>query len=639
LPDLVEVVLLETQDQEEVYLEGNWIFALDIGTRSVVGLVAQKDDDDSIKIVDMEVKEHPERSMVGGQIHDVPKVAKTISHIKHSLEARLGFQLGGAAVAAAGRSLLTTFSRAEMTFPYPQEISDELFYTLQLEAVRQAQYQIREIDKTCDYHCVGFSICHQYLDEAVIGNLVGQIGKVIAVEIIATFLPRIVIDSLHGALQKAGLDMAHITLEPIAALNLAVPDNMRQLNIALVDIGAGTSDIAISEGGSVRGYGMIPMAGDEITESICQHYLLDFINGETVKRQLSSGADTVSFTDIIGLSHSVAVNQVIETIEPTISVLVQRIAEKILEVNGRPPQAVLCIGGGSLSPAFPRKLALALGLPENRVAVISSNVTEPVTSFTDRLSSAEAVTPLAIAVDGLTRSSLSIFKVSVNGRPIRLFAANELTVGDALVAAGIPPSQYLGRIGPAIAVEINGEVVFIKGEPGQMGKVAINGKPGELTTAINEGDTITFEPGTIGKPGQGQIKDILPKQLEGKELSVKLNSIPVDDYELPFNDGDKIEFTILDREIQIAEKQVPRNQGFKQETGSVEYLPIMLNGQAMNIPLSKGKSNPILTDLFAHIDLDPKAGIGKKLLMEVNGAPANFITPLKAGDHINLKWI
>jgi cell division protein FtsA len=620
-------------------LEGNWIFALDIGTRSVVGLVAQKEEDDSIKIVDVEVKEHPERSMVGGQIHDVPKVAKIISQIKHNLEARLGYQLKGAAVAAAGRSLLTTYGRAEMKFPYPQEITDELFYTLQLEAVRQAQYQIREIDKSCDYHCVGFSICHQYLDEVAIGNLVGQIGKVIAVEIIATFLPRIVVDSLHGALQKAGLDMAHITLEPIAALNLAVPDNMRQLNIALVDIGAGTSDIAISDSGTVRGYGMIPMAGDEITESICQNYLLDFITGETVKRQLSSGADTVSFADIIGLSHSFPVEKVIETIEPTISVLVQKIAEKILEVNGRPPQAVLCIGGGSLSPTFPQKLALALGLPENRVAVISSNVTEPLTGFTDCLSSAEAVTPLAIAVDGLTRSSLSIIKVSVNERPIRLFAANELTVGDALVAAGIPPSQYLGRMGPAIAVEINDEVVFIKGEPGQMGKVTVNGRPAELATAIKEGDAITFEPGTIGKPGQGKIKDILPKQLKGKELIVKVNSIPVDDYELPFSDGDKIEFIVPDQEAQLAEKPVQGNQDIKQEPESTKYMPIILNGQAINIPLAEGKSNPILTDLFAHMDLDPKAGMGKKLLLEVNGEPANFITPLKAGDQVNLKWI
>lgn len=620
-------------------MEGNWIFALDIGTRSVVGLVAQKQEDDSVIVVDVEVKEHPERSMVGGQIHDVHKVAKIISQIKTNLEARLGFQLKGAAVAAAGRSLLTANGRAEMKFPYPHEITEEIFYTLQLEAVRQAQYQIREIDKSGDYHCVGFTICHQYLDEVVIGNLVGQVGKVIAVDIIATFLPRTVIDSLHGALQKAGLDMDHLTLEPIAALNLAVPDNMRQLNIALVDIGAGTSDIAISENGTVRGYGMIPMAGDKITESICQSYLLDFITGETVKRQLNSGADTVSFTDIVGISHSLPLEQVIETLKPAVSALVQKIAEKILEINSRPPQAVLCIGGGSLTPNLPLELAYALDLPENRVAVISSSVTEPMTSFAEELSSAETVTPLAIAVDTLSRSSLSIVKVTVNGRPIRLFATNELTVGDALVAAGISPSQYLGRIGPALAVEVNDEIIFIKGEPGQVGKVTVNGKPGELATVINDGDTITFEPGIMGKPGQAKLKDILPKELEGKEVIVKVNNRPVADYELPLNDGDKIKFTVVNHKIQIAKEPEPKSNDPKDEKKPTGHLSIILNGQALELPVSSEKDNPIITDIFAHIDFDPKAGMGKKLLIEVNGIPANFITPLKAGDQVSLKWV
>lgn len=620
-------------------MEGNWIFALDIGTRSVVGLVAQKQEDDSVIVVDVEVKEHPERSMVGGQIHDVHKVAKIISQIKTNLEARLGFQLKGAAVAAAGRSLLTANGRAEMKFPYPHEITEEIFYTLQLEAVRQAQYQIREIDKSGDYHCVGFTICHQYLDEVVIGNLVGQVGKVIAVDIIATFLPRTVIDSLHGALQKAGLDMDHLTLEPIAALNLAVPDNMRQLNIALVDIGAGTSDIAISENGTVRGYGMIPMAGDKITESICQSYLLDFITGETVKRQLNSGADTVSFTDIVGISHSLPLEQVIETLKPAVSDLVQKIAEKILEINSRPPQAVLCIGGGSLTPNLPLELAYALDLPENRVAVISSSVTEPMTSFAEELSSAETVTPLAIAVDTLSRSSLSIVKVTVNGRPIRLFATNELTVGDALVAAGISPSQYLGRIGPALAVEVNDEIIFIKGEPGQVGKVTVNGKPGELATVINDGDTITFEPGIMGKPGQAKLKDILPKELEGKEVIVKVNNRPVADYELPLNDGDKIKFTVVNHKIQIAKEPEPKSNDPKDEKKPTGHLSIILNGQALELPVSSEKDNPIITDIFAHIDFDPKAGMGKKLLIEVNGIPANFITPLKAGDQVSLKWV
>ena len=60
-----------------------------------------------------------------------------------------------------------------------------------------------------------------------------------------------------------------MTLEPIAAINVAIPENYRMLNIALVDVGAGTSDISITRDGSIIAYGMIPHAGDELTAHIC----------------------------------------------------------------------------------------------------------------------------------------------------------------------------------------------------------------------------------------------------------------------------------------------------------------------------------------------------------------------------------
>ena len=80
--------------------------------------------------------------------------------------------------------------------------------------------------------------------------------------------------------------MEALTLEPIAAINVLIPPSMRRLNVALVDIGAGTSDIAITDAGTVIAYGMVPIAGDEVTEAISDHYLLDFPMAEKAKREL-----------------------------------------------------------------------------------------------------------------------------------------------------------------------------------------------------------------------------------------------------------------------------------------------------------------------------------------------------------------
>ena len=108
-------------------------------------------------------------------------------------------------------------------------------------------------------------------------NLSGALGSAELYRLMfRTFLPRIVIDSLSASLSAAGLEMGSLTLEPIAAIQTAIPLSMRRLNLALVDIGAGTSDIALTRDGVIFAYGMVSVAGDEITEALCQHYLLDF---------------------------------------------------------------------------------------------------------------------------------------------------------------------------------------------------------------------------------------------------------------------------------------------------------------------------------------------------------------------------
>ena len=93
------------------------------------------------------------------------------------------------------------------------------------------------------------------------------------------FLPGEVVESLYAAMHLAGLQVASMTLEPIAAMNAAIPAELRLLNLALVDIGAGTTDIAVCRDGSVVGYTMVTLAGDEITEALMRALLVDFRTG------------------------------------------------------------------------------------------------------------------------------------------------------------------------------------------------------------------------------------------------------------------------------------------------------------------------------------------------------------------------
>ena len=114
------------------------IFALDIGTRSVIGIVADKTPA-GLKIIATERMEHKTRAMEDGQIHDVPQVASVIDTVKKALIKKVG-PLKSAAVAAAGRALYTMTASAEMEFN--GIITPEQERSLDFAGVQAAQAQL-----------------------------------------------------------------------------------------------------------------------------------------------------------------------------------------------------------------------------------------------------------------------------------------------------------------------------------------------------------------------------------------------------------------------------------------------------------------------------------------------------------------
>ena len=220
-----------------------------------------------------------------------------------------------------------------------------------------------------NFYCVGYTVVRYKMNNNVISNLEGHKATKISTELLATFLPNEVIDGLYSAVERAGLYVANLTLEPIAAINVAIPEKFRLLNIALVDVGAGTSDICITKDGSIVAYGMIPQAGDEITELLAKTYLTDFHTADKLKRDLSKG-DTVVYEDIMGLSYTLETKDVLAVTKDTVDGITKQIAEKIQELNGgKSVSAVFVVGGGGKIPGFTESLAGYLDIVKERVAL------------------------------------------------------------------------------------------------------------------------------------------------------------------------------------------------------------------------------------------------------------------------------
>ncbi|WP_027964228.1 pilus assembly protein PilM [Halalkalibacillus halophilus] len=486
------------------------LFALDIGTRSVVGIMLEKVEG-KYRVLDLVQEEHQERSMLDGQIHNVVAVSEKIHIIKEKLEINHG-PLKQVCVAAAGRALKTIKSTVHSDISKQPLMEDEDIFHLELSAVQNAQYELAEAESNIDsnsttYYCVGYSVLHYYLDNQEIGSLVDQQGETASIDIIATFLPKVVVESLLSALQRAGLEMEALTLEPIAAIQVLIPTSMRKLNIALVDIGAGTSDIAITSEGTITAYGMVPKAGDAITESISETYLLDFHQAEQAKRDLSNDGQ-MSVEDILGFENSYSSEEVMQEIAPSVDSLTNAICDQIILLNKQAPRAVMLVGGGSLTPTLPAKIASKLQIPENRVAIRNIDAIKLLDDHSTLPKSPEFVTPIGIAI-AAKQSPVQYISVDVNGKMVRLFDVKQLTIGDCLLAAGIELNKLYGKPGMAMMVYMNNRKVTLPGTFGKPPQLFINGVSASIKDTISEGDHIIVNPGENGTSPKYTVEDLV----------------------------------------------------------------------------------------------------------------------------------
>ncbi|WP_337018352.1 pilus assembly protein PilM [Oceanobacillus massiliensis] len=485
------------------------IFALDIGTRSVTGLLLEKQQD-KFSVIDYCIKEHTERSMRDGQIHNVVAVADVIKEVKDTLEERSGTVLTKACVAAAGRALKTIEATASISLLQQPITNDEKIKHLELTAVQAAQMDLAGQEKDNDYtnyYCVGYSVLHYRLDKELIGSLIEQSGEEASVDIIATFLPKVVVESLLAALARADLEMEALTLEPIAAIHVLIPESMRRLNVALVDIGAGTSDIAITDRGTVVAYGMVPVAGDEITEAISDHYLLDFPQAEATKRRIvNEGQDKVA--DILGFESTIYYDALVADISVHVDRLAAAISDEILQLNAKSPRAIMLVGGGSLTPDLTSALANKLDLPANRVAVRGSDAIQSLVKNEHIPQGPDFVTPIGIAI-AAKQNPVHYVSVRVNKKMIRLFEMKQLTIGDCLIQAGIELKKLYGKPGVASIINVNGTEITVPGSFGTAPTIYLNNKEASMDAPIKNRDDISVIAGSPGAAAEVTLEELI----------------------------------------------------------------------------------------------------------------------------------
>ena len=604
------------------------IYALDIGTRSVIGMLGVAVDG-RMQIRAVEKQLHAKRAMMDGQIEDIAQVAEAVGNVTRRLEQSAGCRLTRACVAAAGRALRTERGHSEKSLGAPEQIDHTLIAQLEAAAVAEAEKALHDENSgEQKMLLVGYTATQYTSDGYPLTNLLGHTGQLLSADVVATFLPGGVIDSLYAVMRQAQLDVASLTLEPIAALNAAIPAELRLLNLCLVDIGAGTSDIAVCRDGSVVGYTMATVAGDEITEALMREYLVDFSTAEQIKAGLSTGGE-LRFTDILGQEQSCTVQEVEQVLAPAEELLAREIAQRVLGVNGAAPSALFLAGGGSKLPTLREKVAAALEMDPKRVAIAGGHFKNTVWSDTLSLEDPEYTTPLGIAVSaGLGLISDSC-QVQLNGAPAKLFRSGSLTAMELLMMNGYTYMDLLGRSGKPLILQVDGQRRVFHGESAQPAQLRINGAEAQPSTVVQAGDHVEFVPAKAGED-RHFTAGALAELLHAPGIVVN-GRVPAPDEEIP--GGAMVVITGSAAPSKEAKEETPSQQAAPLKSACT----VTLNGKSVTLaPKADGTPHYVM-DLLERSGIDFKRA-QHPVSLWVNGGECSFQQVLQEGDRVDIGY-
>lgn len=634
--------------------QGDLVFALDIGTRSIIGIVGRVEGD-LFKVLAIESEEHARRSMKDGQIEDIDQVAQVARRVKQRLESRLGVMLKKVCIAAAGRALKTQKADYEIQLEQVRQIDGELIGRLEIGAVTAAEEAFHKENNAEDeeqgrgFFLVGYSVLSYYLDNLNISSLKDHKGRNLKVEVIATFLPREVVDSLYMTMQKCSLEVVSLTLEPIAAINAAIPQDLRLLNLALIDIGAGTSDIAVCRDGGVTGYTMATVAGDEITEALMKNYLVDFNTAEQIKMNYADH-ETVTFTNILGTEETVKRESIVQVLKVPVDNLSSEIVRRVEELNNGAPSAVFLAGGGSKLAGLKEAVAEKFNMDKKRVAIAGGNF--KLSAFSDKydLNSPEYATPLGIAVSSGLRLLHDSLQILLNGKPAKIFKSGTLKVIDVLMMNGYVYGHILGHSGKNVTVTVEGQKKVFYGERAVPAILKLNGTDASISDVVQAGDRVDFTPAVSGQDAQPTAADVMAEGFTPEDWDIYVNGEKVSPETLLRN-GDEISFRKRPEDYRGSElpqsmEQTPKNMQDFQEMKSEESeavsdapssgIHVTLNDKPLSLP-AKDSGEPVyLMDLLEYSDLDFD-NLNTSVSLRVNGEESNFLQEIKNRDIIEIK--
>lgn len=366
-------------------MKKNILAGLDLGTTKVCAVIAEKFDNNKIDILGFGVA--PSEGLHKGLVANIGKTAEAIKQAVSIASNRAGFEVKVVNVGVAGEHITSIRHRNYVTINNDdKEITkqdlDRLeadVRTIRIPSDRQILHIIPE----------EFSIDHQ----GGIDNPIGMSGSRLEASnhIVLASIPAI--QNIKKSVERAGLQVQDYVLQPIASSSSVLEESEKDLGVALIDIGGGTTDIAIFHNKAIKYTKVIGIAGNQVTHDIRESLGVVTEEAEKLKKDYGYASENAIIKDEDILIRGVGARG---NTKIPVSLLTQIISYRMKELfsiidnelrsagfKNKVKAGIVLTGGGSLLKGCPELaeevfgLPARIGVPQDLGAGLSNEIESP----------------------------------------------------------------------------------------------------------------------------------------------------------------------------------------------------------------------------------------------------------------------
>ncbi len=324
-----------------------YIVALDIGTENVKALIGRIAEDE-VEIIGVGRAHQGLQDMQAGAISDIASVTANCNKALAEAEKQAGVSARAVVIGIAGelvKGITVTVRVQRKDSKKALEITEveRIVELVQKRALDKAKQQIADElgGKEIDVQLVNSALVRMEIDGYEVTNPVGFQGKEVLVQLYTAFAPMIHIGALEQVANQLDMDLLAVAAEPFAVARSVIGDaDDSTLSAVLMDVGGGTTDIAVLNEGGVQGTQMFGIGGRAFTKSIVRDIEVGFAEAEKLKLGLGDGTAPKQLNDRIE-----------KALTKTVKVWRSGVELALAEYNmleHLPHNILLCGGGASL---------------------------------------------------------------------------------------------------------------------------------------------------------------------------------------------------------------------------------------------------------------------------------------------------